>query len=378
MGEVTLYDVIEQARTVRRLLSVARGLDPEDLNPPERAGQGAIDLTELENRIVRAENALNAAHVGLSNLVAKSATTTAESLRTALLKLGAFGVGPAVPVNAGGEDPAFIVALAKQGAALLKISGARLDRGAGLRALPVATEPRARRDQLVLRMRAVFGDSFVVLPRFSFIAAGAAEFTNALTSSTAAQGGDPLAVNTWFARCAQARDAVACLGACLQRAEVLGAGARLNLSVAQLPFVAGERWVGLPPLPGAAMPPSKLSLVLHTVAAINASQAMTGLLVDEWVETVPNSRETTALAFQFDVPSSSAPQSVLIAVPPVPGQDWTTETLRRVLMETLDLAKLRSVDTGLLGGAAQYLPGLYFAFNTCDHAVSTDFKPLTD
>lgn len=377
MGEVTLYDVIEQARTVRRLLSVARGLDPEDLNPPERAGQGAIDLTELENRIVRAENALNAAHVGLSNLVAKSATTTAESLRTALLKLDAFGVGPAVPLNAGGEDPAFIAALAKQGAALLKISGARLDRGAGLRALPVATEPRARRDQLVLRMRAVFGDSFVVLPRFSFIAAGAAEFTNALTSSTAAQGGDPLAVNTWFARCARARDAVARLGACLQRAEVLGAGARLNLNVAQLPFVAGERWVGLPPVPGAAMPPSKLSLVLHTVAAINASQAMTGLLVDEWVETVPNSRETTALAFQFDVPSSSAPQSVLIAVPPVPGQDWTTETLRRVLMETLDLAKLRSVDTGLLGGAAQYLPGLYFAFNACDHAVSTDFKPLT-
>lgn len=125
------------------------------------------------------------------------------------------------------------------------------------------------------------------------------------------------------------------------------------------------------------MPPSKLSLVLHTVGAINASQAMTGLLVDEWVETVPNSHETTALAFQFDVPSSSAPQSVLIAVPPVPGQDWTAETLRRVLMETLDLAKLRAVGTGSLGGAAQYLPGLYLAFNTCDHAVSTDFKPLT-
>jgi len=117
--------------------------------------------------------------------------------------------------------------------------------------------------------------------------------------------------------------------------------------------------------------------VVHTVGTINASQVITGLLVDEWVEIVPNRRETTALAFQFDVPSSSAPQSVLIAVPPVPGQDWTAETLRRVLMETLDLAKLRAVDTGLLGGAAQHLPGLYLAFNTSDHAVSTDFKPLT-
>ena len=376
-GEVTLFDVLEQARGIRRLLSVARGADPEDVNPPERTGQGTIDLTELEGRLVRAENALNAAHRNLTSLIAKIATTAAESLRTALLKIGAFGIGPAVPVSAAGEDPASIAALARQGQALLKLSGARLDQGTALRALPIATEQRARREQLVTRMRAVFGQSFVVLPRFSFDAAGATEFTNALAASKSAQGGDPLAANTWFARCARVRDTVARMGSCLQRAEVLGAAARLNLSVAQLPFVAGERWVGLPPAPGTVMPPSKLSLVVHTVGAIGATQAMTGLFVDEWVEIVPNTRETTALAFQFDVPNSSAPQSVLIAVPPVPGQDWTAETLRRVLMETLDLAKLRAVDTGSLGAAAQHLPGLYLAFNTADHAVSTDFAPLT-
>ena len=49
-GEMTLFDVLEQARAIRRLLSVARGADPEDLNPPERTGQGTIDLTELETR----------------------------------------------------------------------------------------------------------------------------------------------------------------------------------------------------------------------------------------------------------------------------------------------------------------------------------------
>jgi len=48
-----------------------------------------------------------------------------------------------------------------------------------------------------------------------------------------------------------------------------------------------------------------------------------------------------------------------------------------VLMETLDLAKLRAVDTEALGAASQHLPGLYLAFNTEDHAVSTDFAPLT-
>ena len=377
-GETTLFDVLEQARAVRRLLSLARGADPEDLNPPERTTGGTIDLAELEARVVRAENVLNAAHKSLLALTTNLATTTAEALRTALLKLGACGIGPAVPVSASGDDPAAIAALVRQGQALLKVSGARLDQFIALRALPVATEPRARRDQLVKRMRAVFGDSFVVLPRFSFDAAGATELASALSASTQAQGGDALAANTWFARCARVRDGLARMGSCLQRAEVLGAGARLNLSIAQLPFVAGERWVGLPPAAGATMPPSKLSLVVHTVGAVNTTQVMTGLLIDEWVEIVPSTRETTAVAFQFDAPNSAAPQNVLIAVPPVPGQDWTTETLRRVLMETLDLAKLRAVDTGSLGAAAQQLPGVYLAFNASDHAVSTDFVPLTN
>jgi hypothetical protein len=298
-------------------------------------------------------------------------------LRTALLKLGAFGLEPGVPVSVGGEDADAKAALVQQGQALLRLSGPRLDQGALLRTEAVTTDQRGRRAQLAARMRAVFGDSFVLLPRFTFEAGAAAEFASAFAGSTVAQGGDALAVNTWFARCSRVRDGVSRFGACLQRAEVLNAGARLNLSVAQLPFTNGERWVGLPPAAGSVIPPSKLSLVIHTIGTINPTLFTTGLLVDEWVEIVPNTLETTALAFQFDMPDACAPQSVLIAVPPVPGQDWSAETLRRVLMETLDLAKLRAVDTASLGKAAQHLPGLYFAFNTEDHAVSTDFAAVT-
>src|SRR6185295_14463952 len=146
VGEVTLFDVLEQGRTIRRLLDVARGADPEDLNPPERAGQGTIDLAELEARVVRAENGLNAAHKTLGTLIARvTTTTTAELLRTWLLKLGAFGIAPAVPVSVAGDDPAARAALARQGQALLKISGPRLDQGAALRALPVAPDQRGRR-----------------------------------------------------------------------------------------------------------------------------------------------------------------------------------------------------------------------------------------
>jgi hypothetical protein len=376
VGEITLFDALEQARAVRGLLGVARGAEPEDLNPPERTGQGVIDLAELEARTLGSEQSFAAAHGALRDLAADPTAAT-DALVAAILELGSFGVEPSVPASVAGEDADLRVALVRQARAMLEVSGPRLERSAALHAEADADDERARLTQLATRLRAVFGDSFVVLPRFTLDASGASELHEALTASTATQGGDPLAVQTWFVRSARVRDGVARMSACLQRAEVLGTGARLDLHVAQLPFSRGDRWVGLPPLPEGTLPPGKLSLVVHTVAPVESSSAVTGLLVDEWVEIVPDARETTALAFQFDAPDAAAPQSILLAVPPVRGEDWTAETLRRVLMETLDLAKLRTVDTASLGVAAQHLPGLYLAFNTEDHAVSTDFAAVT-
>jgi hypothetical protein len=100
------------------------------------------------------------------------------------------------------------------------------------------------------------------------------------------------------------------------------------------------------------------------------------LVIDEWTEIVPSASETTAIAFQFAPPDAYAPQCLLVAVPPIPGADWTVDTLRQVLDETHDLAKLRAVDAELLGETAQYLPALILAFNAKDGAVSTDVAPL--
>jgi hypothetical protein len=276
-----------------------------------------------------------------------------------------------------GDTPEIRDALLRQAKALLSVSGPRLDQAAGLRKQAAATGQRERCEQLLELGRAVFGGRFVMLPVFTCDATGAGELKSALAASTVQQGGDPLAAHAWFTRSAQVREPVARLGACLRGAEVLATGDRLALSVAQLPFNAAERWVGLPPLPGVDLPPAKLSMVVQAAGALDTTKPLAALLVDEWVEFVPSAAETTAITFQFDPPNAFAPQNVLVAAPPVAGQDWTTETLRQVLMETLDLAKLRAVDTSLLGAAAQYLPGIYVPFNADDAAVSTDFVPLT-
>jgi hypothetical protein len=147
--------------------------------------------------------------------------------------------------------------------------------------------------------------------------------------------------------------------------------------VAQLPFVASERWIGLAADAGQTIPAGRLSLVIQRVAGVDPTQPMAGLWIDEWTEVVPSTAETTAIAFQLDPPDACAPQCILLAVPPQLDAPWTVGSLYRVLVETLDLARIRALDAEALTDAAQYLPGLYLAFNANDHAVSTDFAALT-
>jgi hypothetical protein len=373
--ELTLLDVLEQARKVRRLLASARAADSEDLNPPERAEAGDVNLTDLTARVIKAEKALKATHKALDTLVKKGAEVESEALRAALFKLGQFGFGGSVPVVAAGDDEAIRTALNTQGVALLKESQARIAQVDALIAAPAVAEPGGRRGQLLERMRAVFGTAFVAMPLFTCDNAG--ELTSALAASEQVQGGDALNVYTWFTRAARVREPLARWSAPLNGAEVLGTGESLRLKVAQLPFDAADRWVGLPPAAGKGVQPGKLSLVVHAASTLKVDQPLCGLLIDEWVEVVPSSMETTAIAFQFNPPDACAPQSVLLAVPPVPDQPWTVASLHRVLVETLDLAKLRAVDAEALGEIGHYMPALFFAFNTNDEVVSTDFAQLT-
>lgn len=377
-NEVTLFDVLEQARALRRLFGLARGAAPEDLTPPDSAADGTVDLANLETRTIRAENNLNTAHSGLQSLTAGSAVPTAEALRTALLKLGMLGVGPAAPCVATGDSAQIVASLRGQARALLRESAARLARGAALRAQPTVSEPAGQRSRLLERIRAVLGADFVVQPRFTVGTARATEFAAAVAASTAVQGGDPLEAQGWLIRSARVRDPAARLLNCLRSAEVLAAGESANLVVAQLPHEPGQRWIGLKPLTGQALPEGKVSIVVQTTAALNWTQPLTGLVVDEWTETVPSAEQTTALAFQYPPPDAAPPQALLIAVPPTPGAAWTHAGLRQVLDETLALARLRALDAEVLGATAQALPALYLAHNARNDAVSSDLAALTD
>jgi len=231
-----------------------------------------------------------------------------------------------------------------------------------------------QRDLQFARLKAAFGKSFVVLPRFT--APNALELQTALADTVKIQDNDSLAAATWFQRASRVRDGLSRLDGALRYAESLETGEKLSLRVAQLPYQADDRWIALPMKPGGSLSTSRFSLVIHGASTIDVKLPLTGVLIDEWVEVVPSPKETTGLVFQYDQPDAMAPQAILLAVPPDQDQPWNLWQLQQVLLETLDMSRIRAIDPDTLDEVGHFLPALFLATNVAGDTVSTDFAKL--
>ena len=373
VSELGYGEFAELLRTARAVITGARGIDASELNLPERNQPASIDIDELKTRADQAEHDLSQTGSELREPASDGAADL-ESLRAALLRAAHFGIPGAVPVSASGDSTADREALRNQA----KSIAVELDqRAQALSAMGLAFDSvRASEDEKqkhhLARLRLAFGDSFVVLPRFS--AGNSNELKEALADSTAVQDNDALAVFTWFQRASRVRASVARLDSALRYAEALDTGEKLKLRVIQLPHDPKGRWVGLPLLPGRELFRSGLSLVVQSADELNVNEPLAGLLIDEWVEVVPNVNETTAVTFQYDQPDAAPPQCILLAVPPDLERPWDLRSLPQVLLETLDLARLRAVDSDTLDDVGHYLPALYFAVNTGRDTAAIDFS----
>jgi hypothetical protein len=366
----------ELIRKARKLITGARAIDAADIDLPERATDPNIDIVELEKRVTAAEVFLRRTPNDFKAALALPVTANLDPLRDLIIRSEGYGVAGAVPLSAAGNTPSDRQTLLTQAESIQKEIAQRVDQLNGLIAGfdPNTATIEARRNHAIARLRIVFGKQFVVLPRFS--APNAAELAKALANSTRLQDGDPLASSTGFQRMSRCRAGVSRLNAAITYAEALNAGEKLKLNIAQLPFAADDRWVGLPLKTGKSLPGGKLSIAVQSLAAVDVSESLAGLLIDEWVETVPASTETTGIALQYDRPNSAPPQTILIAVPPDLEAAWTIWSMQQVLLETLDLARLRAVDSDALKEVGHYLPAMYFAINTADETVSTDFTKI--
>ena len=327
----SLAEVFEVVRAVNAAVADSRPLTPADLSSPEAAPDAEVDVAELRGR---------------ADAVVKRLDDVLDD-ESALLLLG-------IDSEADGRR---------------RLDAARAMEDAFDRAAATVEEQQAHD---VARIRAVLGEAFVVLPRI--VAGAGTELGRAFAAGDGRFGGDRTAPRTWLQRIASVRRNVERL----QTVQLYGAvgGRPGDVAVAQLPFTENERWVALPPSPATRVPPGRLSLVAYTPETLQPAGALAGLFVDEWVEVVPNEREVTGIAFNFDEPAAQPPQTILVAVAPPGAPRWGVDLLEAIVLETLDLARLRAVTPEQLASQTdldQVLPALYFALNLENDTVSTDF-----
>lgn len=363
-------------RAVRKLFATVRAIDDSDLNLPQSSTNFSVDLDELEKRTAGAEKSLRRTLSEFQVPLATPDTADAEVLRNLIIRAGSFGVAGAVPFSADFDSPEARRTLLAQADSIQKELAQRVAKLTKL-AVDLNVDSATQEDRCdfaLKRLQTVFGKAFVVLPRFT--STNALELEKALADSTKLQDDDPLASTTWLQRMARIRDGVARLADVLGYAEAIDSGEKLSLAIAQLPYESDDRWVGLPFEGGRGLPGGKLSLAVHSALSVDVRQPLTGLLIDEWVEVVPSTTETTGIALQYDQPNAAPPQTILIAVPPELDVPWTVWSLQQVLLETLDLARIRAVDPDALDEVGHYLPASYFACNAAGHTVSTDFSTI--
>jgi hypothetical protein len=146
----------------------------------------------------------------------------------------------------------------------------------------------------------------------------------------------------------------------------------IDLSVMQRPLNAADGWLGStmakiapsPKAPPRWRMPDGPRVHLLLVGPTGGSPSLgRGLVLDEFIELIPAATQTTGLAVHYDAPDARAPQSILLAVHPDPAGNvpWDWELVESMVADTLELARLRTVELDQLAVTAidEYLPATY-------------------
>jgi hypothetical protein len=328
-----------------------------------------VDTVEAAGRATTTIAAFDAAATAFRSAVTAAGGTPTRAaiaaLRTRLGTLAGFGI-------AAGQEAARSVT----GPQVDDPTGdgrAVLDAAAIAEGELAATEARltSAGEDPVARVGAVLGERFVVAPLFAAPDPDALGDALAAGAQPAFLDGDPGAPLAWLLRAGRVREPVGRFTLGLVYAVPPPNGHRVD--VAQLP--AADHWVALP-LGRREPPAAATSLVIHSTEAVDVHDKLAGLVVDEWVDVIPARTITTGLAFNFDEPGARAPHAILLAVPPVPGERWSLDTLAAVVRETADLARIRMVGPEETPWFGRIVPALYFADNRSGDTLHVDFREL--
>ncbi len=358
-------EALETARLLGDLALGARPLSSDDLMLPHAAGAPfTVDTAEMTSRATAALGQLGAARSALDAAVTAAASpspppTSLDDLRAALWTAAGFGVREAVPVDLAGTDAVARAALRVQGATM-QAELARRDAAASVAISGF--------DKLI----ALFGLEVPILVPFT--PANRPDLDTALAQPP----GNPIGTRHWLERMARLRDPLDRLRLAHLASDAMTgtpvSEAGLHFEIAQLPFVPGAPWIGNSFDPSEAWQRPRagtVSIAVHRPVGFEYAGSWSGLLLDDWSETIPAASQMTSYAVHHQSPGAEAPQCVLLAVaPPTPDVPrWGPSLVEDCIEQAFDVARIRAVDSDLLHPYALLVPCIYLAANVAPDTI---------
>ncbi len=343
-GGADVEERLQLLRTADSLVSTTVSTDPS--------------WTSLESAVALRHTALVTKRAALAQIATVPRPTLAALVADAMTAAdtSAFDHDPLSLVVHLDEIARFRAELSATVARLIEQVQTRVGAADAALARHLAAAPADQAAAVVEGLRAVFGEDFVSVPRVTLTATATAELANALAHSTGggltkhltdpppAGSGRDFPEDDWLHGVARVRPKMHHLENVVLLSGALPGGTPPTLTPLQVPFVAGDPWLGLELPAGTEAPGERLLYTSALGATFDPSAPVGGLLVDEWTEVIPATTQTTGVAFHHDRPNAEPPQAWLLALPAAIDEGWRWDDLVGAVTDALDSAKLRAVE----------------------------------
>lgn len=195
----------------------------------------------------------------------------------------------------------------------------------------------------------LFGEEFKLFPAFTLTPDQSAEIqqsldnTQQLLAYQKEEQQTDFPVDDWLYGVARVRGKMGDWENITMLAESMKDDLEVSLTPMQFPHHPEDQWLGLGYSEGFKVDEDKLLYTAY-LKSFEATQPLSGILIDEWTEVIPTKEETTGLTFHYDQPNQEPPQSLLLVTPTSFTGQWAWADVVDALHETLDLARIRAIE----------------------------------
>ncbi|HEY7099775.1 MAG TPA: hypothetical protein VH437_23835 [Terriglobales bacterium] len=384
-------EILPFADAIREMAGKARPLQAQDFASASKTvttasdNPGNLDIAELKSRVAGIRTEFDGLFSSLDTAAADADTLktqgAVETLRQKLLDIATAGVPHAFPFSSTGFGDIERNSLLNQSKSLhdrYETVKTAYDESLA-KVNDAATKPPQQLTQLTAMTRAFLGEDFVLMPQFTLSNPADVSLADAdrdrLLQYALTTMKVPLPVEEWLHGVSLVRRNMHTFATVLMLGETFNQTPQPCRPL-QLPYRANDTWLSIEFDEGTTIVHDTIAMLQCLPQGFQSAGIQSGLLIDEWTETLPQKEEVSGITFNFDQPNSAPPSAILLAVSPTITGHWMWDDLAATVLDTFERAKLRAVEPDIidtLGAFSTLLPATISEFSTSRNGISLDY-----